>query len=143
MKAYYGIDGKIHSMEDVKIGGKKEIYTVELSPKQYATTLRALNIFMRLEVGQFGFALGGFVADDEFIEKLNEEQRDWLLALNENPMLNDMKVKRNDIAYDLVQVLRHQIWKENENRSSVTVDSNVTQLSSEPLAVVKKEEVWK
>ena len=143
MKNYYGTDGKIHSMEDITIGGKKEIYTVELSPKQYATTLRALNIFMRLEVGQFGFALGGFVADDEFLEKLNEEQKDWLLALNRNPTLNDMKVKRNDIAYDLVQVLRHQIWKENEDRSNATIDSDITQLSSEPLAIVKKGEVWK
>ena len=28
-------------------------------------------------------------------------------------------------AYDLIQVIRHELWKENENRSSITVDSSI------------------
>jgi len=31
----------------------------------------------------------------------------------------------NRVAYDLVQVIRHEFWKSDENRSEVTVDSSV------------------
>jgi hypothetical protein len=29
------------------------------------------------------------------------------------------------IAYDIVQVIRHEFWKKDPNRSSVTVDSSI------------------
>lgn len=29
-------------------------------------------------------------------------------------------------AFDIVQVIRHEFWKQNENRSNVTVDSSIT-----------------
>ena len=32
------------------------------------------------------------------------------------------------IGYDMIQVIRHEFWKQNEKRSSVTVDSSVTKM---------------
>lgn len=35
------------------------------------------------------------------------------------------------VAYDIVQVIRHEFWKANPNRSTVTVDSSVTPWTKE------------
>lgn len=41
--------------------------------------------------------------------------------------------QHNITAYDMIQVIRHEFWKENPNRSNITVDSSITKFGSEPL----------
>lgn len=40
-------------------------------------------------------------------------------------------------AYDMIQVIRHEFWKANPNRSNMTVDSSICKFGSEPLIKVK------
>jgi len=40
-------------------------------------------------------------------------------------------------AFDILQVIRHEFWKANENRSSITVDSSISLTSSEEPVEVK------
>ncbi len=40
-------------------------------------------------------------------------------------VLNEEASEECRVAYDLVQVIRHEFWKRNPKRSSVTVDSSV------------------
>jgi len=45
--------------------------------------------------------------------------------------------EHNTTAYDMVQVIRHEFWKQNPNRSSMTVDSSITKFGSKPLIKVE------
>ena len=45
--------------------------------------------------------------------------------------------EHNMIAYDMIQVIRHEYWKVNQYHSSLTVDSYVHQTSPQPLIKVK------
>lgn len=40
-------------------------------------------------------------------------------------------------AYDMIQVIRHEFWKQNPNRSSITVDSSICRFGSKPLIEVE------
>lgn len=42
-------------------------------------------------------------------------------------------------AFDLIQIIRHEFWKANENRSSITVDSSIHRTSALSTASVKVE----
>lgn len=44
--------------------------------------------------------------------------------------------QHNIDAYDMIQVIRHEFWKENPNRSSMTVDSSVIKFGNAPLTKV-------
>ena len=44
--------------------------------------------------------------------------------------------KTNDEAFDMIQVIRHEFWKENPNRSDMSVASSVSKFSSEELIKV-------
>ena len=39
-------------------------------------------------------------------------------------------------AYDMIQVIRHEFWKANPNRSNITVDSDVLIWTTQPEIVV-------
>lgn len=45
--------------------------------------------------------------------------------------------EHNIDAYDMIQVIRHEFWKENPNRNNMTVNSSVTQFGSKSLIKVK------
>lgn len=61
------------------------------------------------------------------------------LTYPRNRLINDMDMSRNGswgihhpsvddscrIAFDIIQVIRHERWKLNENRSNITVDSSI------------------
>ena len=54
---------------------------------------------------------------------------------NASYSINNSKVDETcRIAFDIHQVIRHEKWKRNPKRSEMTVDSSVSQLSSEPMA---------
>ena len=40
-------------------------------------------------------------------------------------------------AFDIIQIIRHEFWKENPNRSDMTVDSSISLISSEPSVKVE------
>ena len=44
-------------------------------------------------------------------------------------------------AYDLVQVIRHEFWKANENKNIMTVDSSISLTSSEPTIKVELDNI--
>ena len=43
---------------------------------------------------------------------------------------------QNEEAYNMIQVIRHEFWKENPNRSLITVDSSVIKFGNTPLIKV-------
>lgn len=43
-------------------------------------------------------------------------------------------------AYDMIQVIRHEFWKENPNRSNITVDSSICKFGNKKLIKVKLDE---
>lgn len=47
-----------------------------------------------------------------------------------------------DTIWDIHRVLRHQLWKENDNRSQITVDAEcpTTEIGSEPLIKITRKE---
>lgn len=61
------------------------------------------------------------------------------LTYPRNRLINDMEMPRHGswgihhpsvddscrIAFDIIQVIRHERWKQNENRSNITVDSHI------------------
>jgi hypothetical protein len=40
-------------------------------------------------------------------------------------------------AFDIIQVIRHEFWKENSNKNDMTVNSSIHPISSEPAVKVK------
>ena len=44
-------------------------------------------------------------------------------------------------AYDILQVIRNEFWKEEPNRSSITVDSSISLSSKEPIVEVKLDNI--
>ena len=48
--------------------------------------------------------------------------------------------KDSDILFDIHQVLRHQLWLEDPNRSNAVVMSSVHKFASEPLVTIRKED---
>ena len=48
--------------------------------------------------------------------------------------------KDSDILFDIHQVLRHQLWLEDPNRSNAVVMASVHKFASEPLVTIRKED---
>jgi hypothetical protein len=44
------------------------------------------------------------------------------------------------VAYDMIQIIRHEFWKANPNRSAITVDSSVLIWTAEPAIRVELDE---
>ena len=99
-------------------------YTMTLSKKQLQIMEQALHSYARMLIGQFHTALDPVTWNDEIKNKLNETQQEWLeqLTLYEH---NEMygHTEDSEIAWDVYQVLRHQLWKENPNKKFCVSDS--------------------
>ena len=97
-------------------------YTLTISKKQLEIMEQALHSYARMQVGQLTTALDPVTWNDEIKSKLNETQQGWLnqLTLYEH---NEMHghTEESEIAWDVYQVLRHQLWKENPNRTKHSV----------------------
>jgi len=44
-------------------------------------------------------------------------------------------------AYDIIQVIRHEFWKNQKNKSNMTVDSSISKSSTEDSVVVKLDDI--
>ena len=114
-------------------------YTIEVSKNQLELINQALASFVSLNTGQLQYAIEGLAFNHEAVKQLNQKQKDVLELINSsfdyNRMIN--RSKDADILYDLHQVMRNQLWKEHYDKSDITVDSSVTKLGGEELAILK------
>ena len=143
------------------------VYTLELTEQQARKLSYACDYFSRIICGQ-DFILqelleaawekrckeatgkmmdeewdGGWFAMRQDAEDIcyQIKKRFWNLAKNQ---LHGIRYDDTaDILYDLHRVIRHQLWKDNPNRSSMTVDAEKPfyAIGKEPLAVIKRKEV--
>ncbi len=115
------------------------MYNLKISKKQLEIMNKALHMYMRSEIGQFQYALDDWNMVDLQKSGLNTAQIEWLEDLFNRNELNRMigHTENGEIAYDLHQVLRHQLWKENENRIP-DVRSSVMKCGKEKLAEIKE-----
>ena len=100
-------------------------YQLTVSKKQLKIMEQALHSYSRMQVGQLKTALEPITCwNSDIKNKLNETQQKWLgeLTVYEH---NEMHghTKESEIAWDIYQVLRHQLWKENPDRKPCVSDS--------------------
>ena len=76
----------------------------------------------------------------ELFNKLNSKQQEMINKIFDGFELDEMwgRTENSETVFDIHQVIRHQLWKENENKEPYTVDARVTQISSEDLIELKE-----
>ena len=116
------------------------MYNIKVNKKQLEIMNQALHNFMRSEIGQFQYAFDNWNFQNLWKSGLTTLQIEWLEELFNRNELNQMfgHTENSEIAFDLHQVFRHQLWKENENRLSNVCDS-VTKFGNEKLAKIEVE----
>ena len=106
-------------------------YKLTVTKEQLELINRATNILSRLKMGQF----------DDMLQELKDKDHNYIFT---HDLLEDIEklvkpkmglhgftfgVRKFDDADKLFTIhncIRHQFWKENPSRSTMTVDSNVT-----------------
>jgi hypothetical protein len=86
---------------------------------------------------------GGWKAMREEAERICKEIKQKFWGLPANAMNGIHYDDTADILFDIHQVIRHQLWKDNPNpnKSHITVDSSpATQFGSEPLIKIESKE---
>ena len=73
-------------------------------------------------------------------ERLSKEIKKRFWGLESNAMYGINYDDFADILFDMHRVLRHQLWKDNENKSNWTVDAEdpTHSIGSEPLTEIKE-----
>lgn len=72
-------------------------------------------------------------------ERMIMEMKKRFWGLGPNALYGVNYDESADIIWDIYQVIRHQLWKDNPSRSSYTVDaSEGVQFGTEPMAVIKR-----
>lgn len=128
--------------------------TLKVSEEQLRLIQHALDFYSRVGIGQFN-AIKDHPTFQRYLHNefkdengktdykryhLVRDSVDEILVQPRNMLYNDNSIGKNGSwgiyntnvddacrdAYDLVQVIRHEFWKRNPNRSSITVDSSVT-----------------
>ena len=127
--------------------------TLKVSEEQLRLIQRALDFYTRVGIGQFNaikdhptfeahlhneFKDGNGKTDYERYHSVRDEI-DTTLNVARNMLYNTNSTNKNGgwgihhpnvdescrEAFDLIQVIRHEFWKKNPKRSSITVDSSV------------------
>lgn len=128
--------------------------TLKVSEEQLRLIQQALDFYSRVGIGQFDvikdhptfeahlhneFSFENGKTDYERYHSVRDAV-DMALVQPRNMLYNNDSLDRNGSwgihnpnvddscrdAFDLVQVIRHEFWKQNPNRSSITVDSSIT-----------------
>lgn len=122
---------------------KEKLVQIIVTENQAQLINHALDLYSRLAVGQFdsiknhwgiGKMLWKKQKDDYYY--VGEEElkalRNKLFQFEDNKGLNYSYGIHNQevddsarVAFDILQVIRHELWKSNPNRSQITVDSSV------------------
>lgn len=124
---------------------KTMIVTLELTKKQACLVMEALDMYARLNMGQFEMikelpTIAERIVGEDYDFAVPEltEARNLLfgmtMGINGSYGINSDYVHDDArLACDIKEVIRHEFWKQNPNRSSDTVDSTITFRShSEP-----------
>ena len=128
--------------------------TLKVSEEQLRLIQHALDFYTRVGIGQFNAIKDHPTFERHLHNEFKDEngktdygkyhsvrdEIDTTLNVARNNLYNDSSIGKNGSwgihhpnvddtcrdAYDLVQVIRHEFWKRNPNRSSITVDSSIT-----------------
>ena len=95
--------------------------------------LEALDLYTRLNIGQFDSLLNlrSITKNNESditqpLTQIRNQLFDLNVGLNGSHGIHSNKVDDSArLAFDIRQVIRHELWKNNPNRNSMTVDSSV------------------
>lgn len=112
---------------------------ITVTEEQARLINHCLELYSRLGLGQFNFLkehwgiqqkIWNKELDHDFGEeellKLRNTIFDLDFGLNGSHGIGSPKVDEDSrIAFDIQQVIRHELWKQNPNRSDMTVDSSV------------------
>ena len=127
--------------------------TLKVSEEQLRLIQRALDFYSRVGIGQFNVIKDHPTFERHLHNESKDENGetdyghfhsvrddvDSILHVARNVLYNDSSIDKNGSwgihnpkvddscrdAYDLIQVIRHEFWKQNPDRSSATVDSSV------------------
>jgi len=127
--------------------------TLNVTEEQLRLIQKSLDFYSRVGIGQFNAIkdhptferhLHNEFKDDNGKTDYGKyhpvrDEIDTTLNVARNMLYNDSSIGKNGSwgihnpkvddscrdAYDLIQVIRHEFWKQNPNRSSATVDSSV------------------
>lgn len=127
--------------------------TLHLTKKQLRIVQRALDFYSRIGIGQFERIKDHPTFEKHLSKEFEVDGKtdytqyhrvrdavDGMLVHPRNMLCNDLELPRNGswgifnpnvdescrVAFDIIQVIRHEFWKRNPDRSSMTVDSSVT-----------------
>ena len=82
---------------------------------------------------------GGWSQMREDAERMCREMKKRFWGLEPNALYGVHYDNNGDTLWDIHQVIRHQLWKDNPNRQQFTVDaSEAHQFGDEPLANIKR-----
>lgn len=82
---------------------------------------------------------GGWSRMREDAERMCREMKKRFWGLEPNALYGVHYDNNGDTLWDIHQVIRHQLWKDNPNRQQFTVDaSEAHQFGDEPLAYIKR-----
>jgi len=127
--------------------------TLKVSEEQLRLIQRALDFYSRVGIGQFN-AIKDHPTFEAHLHNESKDENgktdyghfhsvrdevDSILHVARNVLYNDSSIGKNGSwgihnpkvddscrdAYDLIQVIRHEFWKQNPDRSSATVDSHI------------------
>lgn len=114
---------------------------IEVTEKQAKLIMHALDLYSRIGIGQFDFIKEHWsiqkylwenhkeefheIATKELTEARNK-MFDMDFGLNGSWGIHNKQADDSvRVAFDIHQVIRHEFWKQNPNRSSITVDSSI------------------
>ena len=128
--------------------------TLKVSEEQLRLIQRALDFYTRVGIGQFNTIKDHPTFERHLHNEFKDEdgktdygkyhsvrdEIDTTLNVSRNMLYNNNSTNKNGgwgihnpnvddscrDAFDLVQVIRHEFWKRDPNRSSITVDSSIT-----------------
>ena len=82
---------------------------------------------------------GGWSQMREDAERMCREMKKRFWGLEPNALYGVHYDNNGDTLWDIHQVIRHQLWKDNPNRQQFTVDADEAhQFGDEPLAYIKR-----
>ena len=114
-------------------------YNIKLNKKQMQILVKSLDIYSRIEIGQFHTPI-----EESYLyynKKVHHDELNMILNLlsqefgfdgaNHSYGIYNKEVDQSAReAYAMQQVIRHQLWKDNPNHCKHTVDSSVNIIDS-------------
>jgi hypothetical protein len=127
--------------------------TLEVNKDQLRLIQRALDLYSRIGIGQFGVIkdhptferhlstelkdedgktdYGRYHKVRDSIDSMLIQPRNMLIQEPTHPQNGSWGIHNSKVdescreAYDIIQVIRHEFWKADKDRSDITVDSSV------------------